>query len=96
MIRFLKAHRSLGIFALILYAGVILCGFMWEQNAFEDLAKRRLELRREVSLLRGDVVRMNAEKKELLSLENIAVEAAVLGLGYGSVPVKVKKVGKNP
>ncbi len=93
MIRFFLTHRFLGGVLLTLYAGLVLCGFLWKQNRYDDLAMRKASLVREVSALRGEVVLQNLENGELSSLEKISKEATRLGLGYEKVPLKVKRVG---
>ncbi len=93
MIRFFLTHRFLGGVLLMLYAGIILCGFLWKQNCYDALAMRRASLVREVSAIRGEVVRKDLENGELSSLERISKDAARLGLGYAKVPLKVKRVG---
>ncbi len=93
MIRFFLAHRFLGGVLLMLYAGLVLCGFLWKQNCYDELAMRKASLVREVSALRGEVVLKNLENGEFYSLERISKEAARLGLGYEKVPLKVKRVG---
>lgn len=93
MIRFFLTHRFLGGVLLMLYAGLILCGFLWKQNCYDELAMQKASLVREVSALRGEVVLKNLENGEFYSLERISKEADQLGLGYGNVPLKVKRVG---
>ncbi len=95
MIRFFLTHRFLGGVLLMLYAGLVLCGFLWKQNRYDDLAMRKAALVREVSALRGEVVLRNMENGELSSLERISKEAVRLGLGYENVPLKVKRVGRK-
>ncbi len=93
MIRFFQTHRFLGGVLLMLYVGLILCGFLWKQNCYDALAMRKASLVREVSVLRGDVVQQELENRELSSLERISKEAERLGLDYANVPLKVKRVG---
>ncbi len=93
MIRFFAAHRFLGGLALVLYAGLILCLYLWNQNGFDVLATRKAALGREVSALRGEVVLKELENRELSSLERISDVAKKLGMDYAQVPRKVKKVG---
>lgn len=95
MIRFFQTHRFLGGVLLMVYAGLILCGFLWKQNCYDALAMRKASLVREVSVLRGEVVQKDLENGELSSLERVSKEAAKLGLDYANVPLKVKRVGGN-
>lgn len=93
MIRFFRTHRFLGGLALVLYVGLMLFCYLWNQNGFNVLATQKAALNREVSSLRGEVVLKELENREFSSLERISEVAKRLGIGYAQIPRKVKRVG---
>ncbi len=92
MTRLLLTHRVLSLTLGFILAGVLLCGHLWMQNRYDILATQKASFVREISTLRGEVVKMELENRELASLEQIQKAAVQMGLKYLNVPQKVKEV----
>lgn len=86
------AHRTLGFLVIIVSIGVMLCGILWKEKRYNELAIRKTALVSEVSVLRGEVVLKELENRDLRSLERISQVAKILGLDFVQVPWKVKQV----
>lgn len=95
MKKFLDRHFVLGVVLFIVTACVLLCVYLWMQDRYTDLATKKAILVREVSALRGEVVRKDLEIRELASLERIQQAVQKVGLGYGQVPRKLKEGGRD-
>ncbi len=91
MKKFFDRHRVFGAILLFVLICAFLCVYLWMQDRYNDLATKKAILVREVSALRGEVVRVELENRELASLERIQQVARKMGLGYGQVPRKLKK-----
>lgn len=84
------ANKTFGFFVIIVSVGVMLCGILWKEKRFNELAIQKSKLVSEVSVLRGEVVLKDLENRELRSMERISQVAKTLGLDFVQVPWKIK------
>lgn len=85
----------IGISVAVLLA-TLLSSPIWLQNRYMILMGQKASLTRDVAILKGDVMKMDLQNRELASLPRIAEVASFNGLSLRNVPLKVMAVGGNP